>query len=71
MDPNGKNLTQLTQGEGQEFEPVWSPDGEKIAFASDSTTGSLDILIMDSDGQTIEPTGLKGTPTDWIFKSDS
>lgn len=32
-----------------ESEPVWSPDGKKIAFASDRE-GSNDIFIMDAEG---------------------
>ena len=30
--------------------PAWSPDGAKIAFSRERTTGELDIYIMDADG---------------------
>ena len=39
-------LTTHTAGDGA---PAWSPDGKKIAFASERT-GNPDIWVMDSDG---------------------
>lgn len=39
----------LTQNEGRDFMPIWSPDGEKIAFASDRY-GNYDVFIMNKDG---------------------
>lgn len=35
MHTNGKNLIKLTKGPASDIMPVWSPDGTKIAFASD------------------------------------
>lgn len=39
----------LTTLDSYESNPVWSPDGKKIAFAS-TRFGGKDIFIMDSDG---------------------
>ena len=46
---SGGEARQLTTAASYESEPVWSPDGKKIAFASDRKGGS-DIYIMDVNG---------------------
>ena len=45
----GGVATPLTVGESYNSMPVWSPDGSKIAFASDRN-GNLDVYVMPSDG---------------------
>lgn len=45
----GGKATRLTSQPSYESVPVWSPDGAKIAFASDRN-GNDDIYIMDSQG---------------------
>lgn len=45
----GGNAVRLTSQPSYESEPVWSPDGKSIAFASDRAGGS-DIYIMSADG---------------------
>lgn len=45
----GGNAVRLTSQPSYESEPVWSPDGKQIAFASDRAGGS-DIYIMSSTG---------------------
>ncbi|MCC8071200.1 MAG: peptidase S41 [Bacteroidales bacterium] len=47
----GGRATRLTAQPSYESQPVWSPDGRKIAFASDRNYGS-DIYIMDAQGGT-------------------
>ena len=49
MDVNGTNVRRLTFSEGVDTEPVFSPDGTKIAFAS-SRSGNLNIFVMNVDG---------------------
>ena len=46
---NGGKATQLTTHPAHDTQPVWSPDGSKIAFASDRT-GNFDIYVMDKNG---------------------
>lgn len=48
---NGGRATRLTSQPSLEWAPVWSPDGTKIAFASDRNGGS-DVYIMDATGGT-------------------
>lgn len=45
----GGKATQLTFHEAHDFKPVWSRDGEQIAFASDRY-GNFDVFVMSADG---------------------
>ncbi|MFD2969513.1 S41 family peptidase [Sphingobacterium bambusae] len=45
----GGAATRLTFHQAHDFMPVWSPDGAKIAFASDRY-GNFDVYLMDADG---------------------
>lgn len=48
MTSDGFNRKQLTTI-GDNYDPAWSPDGEKIAFIS-NRTGSSEIWVMNKDG---------------------
>ncbi|MDO4165028.1 MAG: S41 family peptidase [Bacteroides sp.] len=48
----GGKATQLTTRESYECNPIWSPDGKTIAFASDQR-GNFDIYAMSADGGNI------------------
>ena len=50
MDADGRNKKRLTWAEGSDFWPVWSPDGERIAFVSERD-GGYEIYVMDADGR--------------------
>ncbi len=48
MNPDGTGLRQRTEGHGDDREPRFSPDGTKIAFASDRAfKGSYDIWVVE------------------------
>jgi Tol biopolymer transport system component len=50
MDADGSNQTRLTNSPWVDNWPSWSPDGSKIAFASDRDGGNWEIYVMDADG---------------------
>jgi Tol biopolymer transport system component len=58
MNADGSQVTNLTTGPGWEtsgfaheenYEPVWSPDGTKLAFTGDRDW-NLEIFVMNADG---------------------
>ena len=48
-DGNGDNLTRITNSLVNEFQPAFSPDGERIAFTS-NRTGNNEVYVMNADG---------------------
>jgi dipeptidyl aminopeptidase/acylaminoacyl peptidase len=53
MDVDGSNVVRLTDDAASEYQPVWSPDGERIAFArslGDPQLSHPAIFTMDPDG---------------------
>ncbi len=45
----GTGLTQLTTG-GKNYRPHWSPNGNRIAYVHETSTGSKDIWVMSAAG---------------------
>lgn len=50
MDPDGGNPKRLTENLAADWQPSWSPDGQKIAFVSNRDGGRVQIYVMDGDG---------------------
>ena len=52
MDADGGNEQRLTENRRYDFSPSWSPDGKRIAFASDRKGDFVnwEIYVMDADG---------------------
>ncbi|MCD6554609.1 MAG: PD40 domain-containing protein [Anaerolineae bacterium] len=49
MNEDGSFPVRLTLTEADEFDPVWSPDGRRIAFVS-LRDGNQEIYVMNADG---------------------
>ena len=67
---SGGRAIQLTTNSAHDTRPIWSPDGQQIAFASDRL-GSMDIYVVNKDGGT--PTRLtthSGNETPLAFKDN-
>ncbi|HEX8638245.1 MAG TPA: DPP IV N-terminal domain-containing protein, partial [Pyrinomonadaceae bacterium] len=50
VDKNGGAATQLSNAAGEETNPVFSPDGQRIAF-SRANGGDLDVYVAAADGK--------------------
>ena len=52
MDADGVNEQRLTENRNNDWEPVWSPDGYRIAFMADrkGDAANFNIYVMDADG---------------------
>src|SRR4051794_33886107 len=53
VQPGTGEVKNLTQSKAANSNPVWSPDGKRIAFASDRE-GGLDIWTMAADGTDVQ-----------------
>jgi TolB protein len=49
MNPDGTGLRNLTEGDGNNEEPCWSPDGRYIVFSS-NRAGGYHLYIMNANG---------------------
>jgi TolB protein len=64
MDADGANVAVLTDSEGDDTTPAWSPDGEHIVFVS-TRDGNREIYVMEANGS--YEVNLTSNPTDdWM-----
>ena len=64
MDADGGNEQRLTENRHNDWQPVWSPDGKRIAFAADrkGDLESFDLYVMDADGRNQRRLTKHGSP---------
>ena len=67
MDGDGRNERRVTVNPNGDGYPSWSPDGKKIAFASNRNKDHIQIWVIDADGKNpIRLTdGLRDENPDW------
>jgi tricorn protease len=53
--PDGSNNQQLTRHNGQDNQPMWSPDGKYLYYVSDCLGGPANIVRQEVDPQTALP----------------
>ena len=67
----GGQAQRLTTNPSFDSNPIWSPDGTKIAFVSDREAGGKDIYIMSSEGGSAKQlTTHSSTETPYTFTND-
>jgi len=49
INTDGTGLTQLTDAQGRNHSPSWSPDGNLISFVSEDD-GNFEVYVMNADG---------------------
>lgn len=54
IDVNGSGLTRLTDWPSDQVDPGWSPDGNRLVFASYWPNDNYDLVVLNTDG-----TGMK------------
>lgn len=66
LDLDSKKMTRVTQGEGSNEEPSFSPNGRAIAFASNRSAGSgVYIANADGTGKAVRVWSGAATGVDW------
>jgi Tol biopolymer transport system component len=62
---SGLNFRNLTMSPGDEFFPVWNPDGSKIAFTYVDLTDGRTLFVMDPDGSNRVDLNIDFTASAW------
>lgn len=68
----GGRASQITSNSAYESSPVWSPDGSKLAFASNRANANADIFVVDATGGTprrLTTNSAAETPMGWLNDS--
>ena len=70
MAADGSDAERITNSPSTDSSPSWSPDGTRLAFASDRG-GNLDVYVMDVDGSNVvQLTDHPGTDSEPVWSPD-
>ncbi len=64
MNPDGTNVTRLTNNNVLDFDPIWSPDGREIIFESFREGNVSELYRMNADGSDVVRLTTNGAPED-------
>jgi TolB protein len=67
MDADGKNVRPVGNGDG--WDPAFSPDGKKILFTSRRLGGGFRLFVMDADGSNVKHLAGNGNPIGSVYPS--
>ena len=74
ISTTGGTLNRITQDPGLDLDPDWSPDGNRIAFASDRQGGDYEIYSASSTGLETDvqrvTTGTSGSDNSPVYSPD-
>lgn len=71
VSSKGGQAQRLTTNNAFDSNPIWSPDGSKIAFVSDREAGGKDIYLMSADGGSAKQlTTHSGSESPYTFTND-
>src|SRR5688500_2559161 len=68
----GQEPTRLTNNEFPDWDPVFAPDGSRIAFSSERLAGNLELYVMNNDGSNQERITIQSGPDvhpSWSIRS--
>jgi Tol biopolymer transport system component len=63
MNADGSNITQVTHNDVNEFDPIWSPNGMRLAFGRCQAT--CDVVVINADGSGERVLINDGFPSAW------
>ena len=63
MNPDGSDVSQLTNNPADEYLPLWSPDGTRITFGR--CMGTCDVVVINADGSGETVVTNDGFPGAW------
>ena len=63
MNADGTKVTQVTHNQVNEFSPIWSPPGRKLAFGRCQAT--CDVVVINADGSGERALFIDGFPGAW------
>src|SRR3989454_6068265 len=65
MNADGSRVTQVTRNTINEFDPIWSPNGQQIAFGRISGCCAAAVVVINADGSGERVLAENGFPGAW------